>query len=51
MKRTRDIAGIVGLFTAVAGIACYDWRAALVVGGVIVLGGSIFGAMRDKHAR
>ena len=52
MKRTRDIAGLLGLACITAGIACYDWRAALIVCGGVAFVGSIIGSiLGGKNAR
>lgn len=42
-----DVAGVVGLVLVGVGLAAYDWRLALVVVGLILLGLAVVGAWRD----
>ena len=43
-----DIMLIVGLVFLVAGVAAFDWRLALIVCGVLLLAGGVFGMARGK---
>ena len=42
-----DVVGVLGLGFIAGGLAAYDWRLALVVVGVILLGLAVAGAWRD----
>jgi len=43
-----DIMLVAGLLLLVGGVAAYDWRLALIVGGVLLLAGGALGMVRGK---
>ena len=51
VRLARNIAALGGFAAAIAGVAGYDWRAALIIGGVLVTGGAIYGMVHDPDGR
>jgi len=44
-RKASDVLIILGLLATVSGVALYDWRLAVVLGGVSLVGlGIVFGA-------
>lgn len=44
----RDVVFMIGFGMLVAGLLAWDWRVALVVGGVVLMAVSLAGAMRGR---
>lgn len=44
----RDVVFMIGFGMLVAGLLAWDWRVALVVGGVVLMAVSLAGAWRGK---
>lgn len=44
MTRLWDILLIAGFVMVVAGLACYDWRLSLVIGGTALAGFAVWAA-------
>lgn len=49
MTLAREIMLGVGWLSGVAGIACYDWRAAIVAGGISLCAAAIWGMCKDAN--